>query len=95
MEGNRYSRGQSGQNEASSEIGGTPEMPVRCHRCGGRTVVVVPRGVVGNERSVVMLSDGVRGVDQDANSRLSARSTSLVRPSSPARSRRAIEPSAR
>ena len=59
------------------------------------TEAAVPPGVVGIERSVVIRSDGVSSVGQDANSRLFAPSTSLVRSSSVARSRRAIEPSAR
>ncbi len=38
----------------------------------------VPRGVVDFERSVVILSDGVDGVGQDASRTVFARSTSLV-----------------
>jgi hypothetical protein len=37
-----------------------------------------PRGVVGNGRSVVIPSDGVSSVSQDASSRLFAPSTSFV-----------------
>ena len=55
----------------------------------------VPPGVVGIERSVVMLSDWVGGVGQDASKTVFARSTSLVSSSSRAGSSRAIEPSDR
>ena len=55
----------------------------------------VPLGVVDFERSVVIRSDGVGGVGQDASSRLFAPSTSLVRSSSVTRSSSAIEPSER
>ncbi len=58
-------------------------------------LAAVPRGVVGNERCVVILSDGVEGVGQDASRTVFARSTSFVEPSSLDRSRRAIEASAR
>jgi adenine-specific DNA-methyltransferase len=55
----------------------------------------VPRGVVDFERSVVIRSDRVGGVGQDASSRFLPPSTSLVGSSSGVRSRRPIEPSAR
>ncbi len=59
----------------------------------------VPRGVVRIERAVVIRSDGVGGVSQDASNRLYAPSaslpTSLVEPSSAVASSRAVEPSAR
>ncbi len=56
---------------------------------------VVSRGVVDFGRSVVIVSDSIGGVRQDASSRLLPPSTSLVGPSSGARSSRAMEPSAR
>ncbi len=43
----------------------------------GAEPAVAP-GVVGIEPAIVILSDGIEGVDQDASSRLFARSTSLV-----------------
>jgi hypothetical protein len=54
-----------------------------------------PRGVVRIERAVVIRSDDVGGVSQDASSRLYAPCTFLVEPSSAVRSSRAVEPSAR
>jgi hypothetical protein len=79
---------------------GWGDTPTSCcgARLDGRAPVrssAVAPGVVGNERAVVMLSDGVEGVGQDASRRLLARSTSLVDSSSAVRSSRAIEPSAR
>ncbi|MBA2381066.1 MAG: helix-turn-helix transcriptional regulator, partial [Chloroflexi bacterium] len=53
----------------------------RVFRTCRRRSEAVPPGVVGNERSVVMLSDGVGGVGQDASRTVFARSTSLVEPS--------------
>ncbi len=38
----------------------------------------MPRGVVGNEHAVVILSDGVGGVGQDASRTVFAPSTSFV-----------------
>ena len=55
----------------------------------------VPRGVVGNERAVVMSATGRDGAGQDASSSALAPSTSLGSISSSSRSSRAIEPSAR
>ena len=57
--------------------------------------MVVSRGVVDFGRSVVIVSDSIGGVRQDASSRLLPPSTSLVGPSSGARSSSAMEPSAR
>ena len=55
----------------------------------------VPRRVVRIERGVVIRSDGVSGVNQDASNRLYAPSASLVEPSSAVGSSRAVEPSTR
>ncbi len=41
-------------------------------------IAAMPRGVVGNEHAVVILSDGVGGVGQDASRTVFAPSTSFV-----------------